>query len=71
MSSYYQSQEVRNEVIRMFHPRISHAFEDEILALIDRQDELTRSDVQGIVSALVNKILEAGQTLPQPNKVAK
>jgi hypothetical protein len=62
---------MRNEVIPMFHPRITHAFEDEILELIDRQDELTRSDLQSIVSVLVNKILEAGQTLPKQNKVAK
>jgi hypothetical protein len=55
----------------MFHPLISHEFEDEILELIDRQDEFTRSDLQGIVSALVNKILEAGQTLPKQNKLAK
>lgn len=49
----------------MFHPLITHPFEDEILNLIDRQAEFTRSDLQGIVSALVNKILEAGQHLPK------
>ncbi len=49
----------------MFHPLITHEFENEILELIDQQDKFTRSDLQGIVSVLVNKILEAGQDLPQ------
>ncbi len=48
----------------MFHPRITHEFENEILKLIDHQEEFTRSDLQGIVAVLVNKILEAGQSLP-------
>ena len=49
----------------MFHPLITHQFENEMLELIDQQDKFTRSDLQGIVSVLVNKILEAGQNLPQ------
>ncbi len=48
----------------MFHPRITHEFENKILELIDQQAKFTRSDLQGIVSVLVNKILEAGQKLP-------
>ncbi len=31
-------------------------FEDEILDLIDNRDDFTRSDLQGIVSAIVRKI---------------
>jgi len=31
-------------------------FEEEILNLIDNQDNLTRGDLQGIVSVLVKKI---------------
>src|SRR5260221_4795093 len=52
----------------MFHPRITWEFENDMLELIDEQDEYTRSDLQGIVTALVNKILEAGQNLPS-NKI--
>jgi hypothetical protein len=55
----------RKKVIHMFHPLQTHEFEDEILELIDRQADFTRSDLQDIVSALVNKILEAGQNLPR------
>jgi len=36
-------------------------FEEEILQLIDGQDMYTRSDLQGIVSTLVAKILKAGK----------
>lgn len=32
-------------------------YEDEILDIIDHADEFTRSDLQGVVSALVMKIL--------------
>ena len=49
----------------MFHPRITHEFENEMLELIDEQDEYTRSDLQDKVTVLVNKILEAGQALPR------
>ena len=35
-------------------------FEEDILELIDNQDEFTRGDLQGVVSVLVTKILEAG-----------
>ena len=49
----------------MFHPRITRDFENELLELIDEQDKFTRSDLQGMVTVLVNKILEAGQNLPR------
>jgi hypothetical protein len=60
--THYQTE---SEVKRMFHPPQTHEFEDEILELIDCQAEFTRSDLQDIVSALVNKILEAGKHLPR------
>lgn len=50
----------------MLDPRITIEFENEILELIDHQDDYTRSDLQEIVSALVNKIMEKGhQTLSE------
>jgi|WetSurMetagenome_2_1015567.scaffolds.fasta_scaffold01987_8 hypothetical protein len=36
--------------------RISE-YEDAILEIIDNQDDITRSDLQGIVGALVRKIM--------------
>ena len=36
------------------------SFEDDILKLIDNQDDFTRSDLQGVVSALVRNIYNAG-----------
>ena len=44
----------------MLDPRLTNKYENEILELIDNQDEYTRSDLQGIVTALVNKIMENG-----------
>lgn len=44
----------------MLDPRITVEFENEILELIDNQNDYTRSDLQGIVSVLVNKIMEKG-----------
>ena len=44
----------------MLDPRITIEFESEILELIDSQDDYTRSDMQGIVSVLVNKIMQKG-----------
>jgi hypothetical protein len=41
-------------------------FEDEILDLIDDADEFTRSDLQGIVSALVRKIAGTKEFTRQP-----
>ena len=44
----------------MIDPRLTNEYENEILELIDNQDEYTRSDLQGIVSVLVNKIMNSG-----------
>ena len=55
----------------MIHPLLTNEFENKILDLIDRQDEFTRSDLQGIVSVLVNNILEAGKTLAEKDKAVK
>lgn len=44
----------------MINPLLTSIYEDEILDLIDNQDKYTRSDLQGIVIVLVNKIMEAG-----------
>ena len=44
----------------MINPLLTSRYEDEILNLIDNQDEFTRSDLQGIVTVLVNKIMESG-----------
>ncbi len=44
----------------MINPLLTSKYEDEILDLIDNQDEYTRSDLQGIVTVLVNKIMENG-----------
>jgi len=38
-------------------------FENEILELIDNQDDYTRSDLQGRVSAIVMIILRKGKEL--------
>lgn len=44
----------------MINPILTSKYEDEILDLIDNQDEYTRSDLQGIVTVLVNKIMQDG-----------
>lgn len=44
----------------MIDPLLTSKYEDEILNLIDNQDEYTRSDLQGIVTVLVNKIMQEG-----------
>lgn len=44
----------------MINPLLTSKYEDEILDLIDNQDKYTRSDLQGIVTVLVNKIMEEG-----------
>jgi hypothetical protein len=44
----------------MINPMLTNEYEDEILNLIDNQDEFTRSDLQGIVTVLVNKIMNEG-----------
>lgn len=48
------------EVKIMINPLLTSKYEDEILDLIDNQDEYTRSDLQGIVTALINKIMNEG-----------
>ena len=47
----------------MIHPLLTNEFENEILELIDNQDEYTRSDLQGTVTVLVNKIMQKGHEL--------
>jgi hypothetical protein len=44
----------------MINPMLTNEYENEILNLIDNQDEFTRSDLQGIVTVLVNKIMNEG-----------
>jgi len=44
----------------MLDIKITQEFENEILELIDNQDQFTRSDLQGIVTVLVNKIMVKG-----------
>ncbi len=44
----------------MINTLLTSKYEDEILNLIDNQDEFTRSDLQGIVTVLVNKIMNEG-----------
>ncbi len=44
----------------MINPLLTSKYEDEVLDLIDNQDEFTRSDLQGIVTVLVNKIMQDG-----------
>jgi len=44
----------------MINPLLTVEFETEILELIENNDELTTSDLQGMVTALVNKIMQRG-----------
>ena len=46
----------------MLEPRYTRQFESEILNLVDHQQELTRSDLQGLVT-VVNRIIEEGHRL--------
>lgn len=52
----------------MLNPLLTHKFEDEILELIDTQDEYTRSDIQGVVTVLVNKIMQEGYEIIRKQK---
>ena len=52
----------------MINPLLTSKYEDEILNLIDNQDEYTRSDLQGIVTVLVNKIMESGHKIIEDQK---
>ncbi len=47
----------------MIDQRLTNEFENEILELIDNQDEYTRSDLQGIVTVLVNRIMQEGYNI--------
>ena len=42
---------------------IRNKYEDEILELIDNRDNFTRSDLQGVVMALVQTIIAEGKVL--------
>ncbi len=56
----------------MIDPRLTSQYEDEILDLIDKRDEFTRSDLQGVVTVLVNKIMNKGyQILKEQEKDTK
>ena len=55
----------------MIHPLLTSKYEDEILDLIDNQDEFTRSDLQGIVTVLVNKIMNEGFKIISNQKKTK
>lgn len=48
---------------KMLDPQKTHDFEQEILELIDNQNKYTRSDLQGIVTVLVNKIMIKGHEI--------
>ena len=55
----------------MISPLLTNEYENEILKLIDNQAEYTRSDLQGKVSVLVNKIMESGFELLNDQKKFK
>lgn len=55
----------------MLDPRLTNDYENEILELIDNQDQYTRSDLQGIVTVLVNKIMERGYKVISEKNRAK
>ncbi len=55
----------------MINTLLTSKYEDEILNLIDNQDEFTRSDLQGIVTVLVNKIMEDGYKIISEQKETK
>lgn len=52
----------------MIDPRLTNEYENEILELIDNQDKYTRSDLQGIVTVLVNKIMKSGYKIINDQK---
>ena len=47
----------------MIHPLLTEPFESEILELIENSDEFTTSDLQGVVTVLVNKIMIKGHEI--------
>ena len=50
---------------------ITDRYENEILELIDNQDKFTRGDLQGMVTVLVNKIMEDGYKIIDELKKTK
>jgi len=52
----------------MINPMLTNEYENEILELVDNQDRYTRSDLQGIVTVLVNKIMEEGYKIISDQK---
>lgn len=52
----------------MINTLLTSKYEDEILNLIDNQDDFTLSDLQGIVTVLVNKIMEDGYKIVNEQK---
>jgi hypothetical protein len=52
----------------MLSPIITDRYENEILELIDNQDKFTRSDLQGMVTVLVNKFMEEGYKIISKQK---
>ncbi len=55
----------------MISTLLTSKYEDEILNLIDNQDDFTRSDLQGIVTVLVNKIMKDGYKIISEQKGTK
>ncbi|NCS97741.1 MAG: hypothetical protein GW762_04095 [Candidatus Pacebacteria bacterium] len=47
----------------MINPLLTEPFESEILELIETSDEFTTSDLQGVVTVLVNKIMIKGHEI--------
>ena len=47
----------------MLDSLMTSEYEEEVLKLIDNRDYYTRSDLQGVVAALVSKIMERGYKL--------
>ena len=44
----------------MLSPLVTNTYESELLDLIDNSDDYTRSDLQAVVTVLVNSIMKAG-----------
>jgi DNA-binding MltR family transcriptional regulator len=59
------------EVKNMLSPLVINEFENDILELIDDQDKYTRSDLQGVVTVLVNKIMEMGYQIFKDQEKSK
>ena len=47
----------------MINPLLTEPFESEILELNETSDEFTTSDLQGVVTVLVNKIMIKGHEI--------